>query len=63
MLVGGNSAAQSDFDDEVLGSLWLVVLLILVLSFVAARALLRSVVLPLKAILTNLLASRRRSGC
>lgn len=54
VLVGGNSAAQLDFDDEVLGSLWQVVLLILVLTFVALAALLRSVVLPLKAIVTNL---------
>jgi RND superfamily putative drug exporter len=56
VLVGGNSAAQLDFDDEVLGSLWQVVLLILVLTFVALAALLRSVVLPLKAIVTNLLS-------
>ncbi len=56
VLVGGNSAAQLDFDDEVLGSLWQVLLLILVLTFVALAALLRSVVLPLKAIVTNLLS-------
>jgi uncharacterized membrane protein YdfJ with MMPL/SSD domain len=56
ILVGGNSAAQLDFDDEVLGSLGEVVLLILVLTFVALAALLRSVVLPLKAIVTNLLS-------
>ena len=56
VLVGGNSAAQLDFDDEVLGSLWQVLLLILVLSFAALAAMLRSVVLPLKAILTNLLS-------
>ncbi len=56
VLVGGNSAAQLDFDDEVLGSLWKVLVLILVLTFVALAALLRSVVLPLKAILTNLLS-------
>lgn len=56
VLVGGNSAAQLDFDDEVLDSLPLVVALILVLSFVALAALLRSVVLPIKAIITNLLS-------
>jgi uncharacterized membrane protein YdfJ with MMPL/SSD domain len=56
VLVGGNSAAQLDFDDEVLGSLPLVVALILIFSFVALAALLRSVVLPIKAIVTNLLS-------
>jgi len=55
-LVGGNSAAQLDFDDEVLGSLWLVALITAGLTFAILAALLRSVVLPLKAIATNLLS-------
>jgi uncharacterized membrane protein YdfJ with MMPL/SSD domain len=54
--VGGNSASQRDFDHAVSGSMWKIVLFVLGLSYVVLMVLLRSVVLPLKAVLMNLLS-------
>jgi RND superfamily putative drug exporter len=54
--VGGTTAALVDFDRFVSGSMWRIVLFILVLSFVVLVVLLRSLLLPLKAVLTNLLS-------
>jgi uncharacterized membrane protein YdfJ with MMPL/SSD domain len=54
--VGGSTASQSDFQDLVDGSMWKIVLFVLGLSFVVLLVLLRSVVLPLKAVCMNLLS-------
>jgi uncharacterized membrane protein YdfJ with MMPL/SSD domain len=56
ILVGGVSAAQQDFNDQVSGSMWKLVLFVLALSYVVLLVLLRSVILPLKAVLMNLLS-------
>ena len=54
--VGGTTAIQVDFRDTVSGSMWKIVLFVLGLSYVVLMILLRSVVLPLKAVLMNLLS-------
>lgn len=54
--VGGVSAVQVDFDALVHGSMARIALFVLGLSFVVLLVLLRSVVLPLKAVATNLLS-------
>jgi uncharacterized membrane protein YdfJ with MMPL/SSD domain len=54
--VGGVSASQSDIADLVSGSMWKILLFLLGLSYLVLLVLLRSVVLPLKAVLMNLLS-------
>ncbi|MCW2991391.1 MAG: drug exporter-like proteinr of the superfamily [Solirubrobacterales bacterium] len=54
--IGGNAAGLHDFDDLVSGSMWKIILFVLGLSFVVLLVLLRSVVLPLKAVVMNLLS-------
>ncbi|HEV2785950.1 MAG TPA: MMPL family transporter, partial [Solirubrobacteraceae bacterium] len=54
--VGGTTATLADFDDLVSGSLWKIVLFVLGLSYLVLLVLLRSVVLPLKAVLMNVLS-------
>jgi RND superfamily putative drug exporter len=54
--VGGVTASQTDIDDLVSGSMWKILLFLLGLSYVVLLVLLRSVVLPLKAVLMNLLS-------
>ena len=54
--IGGNPAGLLDFDNLVSGSMWKIVLFVLGLSFVVLLVLLRSVVLPLKAVVMNLLS-------
>src|SRR5215218_7446171 len=54
--VGGVSAAQSDITDLIRGSMWKILLFLLGLSYLVLLVLLRSVVLPLKAVLMNLLS-------
>jgi uncharacterized membrane protein YdfJ with MMPL/SSD domain len=54
--IGGNAAGLHDFDALVSGSMWKIVLFVLGLSFVVLLVLLRSIVLPLKAVLMNLLS-------
>jgi RND superfamily putative drug exporter len=53
--VGGTAAHEVQFDDQVTGSLWKVVLFVLLASAAVMFVLLRSVLLPLKAILMNVL--------
>jgi uncharacterized membrane protein YdfJ with MMPL/SSD domain len=55
-LVGGSSAGGIDFRDLISGSMWKIALFVLGLSYVVLFALLRSVILPLKAVLMNLLS-------
>ena len=54
--VGGSTAAGSDFTDLVSGSMWKILLFVLVFSYLVLFVLLRSVLLPLKAVLVNLLS-------
>ena len=54
--IGGNAAGLYDFDQLVSGSMWKIVLFVLGLSFVVLLVLLRSIVLPIKAVIMNLLS-------
>ncbi len=54
--VGGATAAVEDFKDLVSGSLWKVLLFVMALSYLILLVLLRSVLLPLKAVVMNLLS-------
>jgi RND superfamily putative drug exporter len=54
--VGGGTATQEDFRTTVSDSMWKIVLFVLGLSFLLLLVLLRSVVLPLKAVVMNLLS-------
>jgi RND superfamily putative drug exporter len=55
-LVSGVSAFNHDLNEQVGGDLWKVMALVLGLSYLVLLALLRSVVLPLKAVVMNLLS-------
>jgi uncharacterized membrane protein YdfJ with MMPL/SSD domain len=54
--VGGATAAGDDFQDLVSGSMWKILAFVLVFSYLVLFLLLRSVLLPLKAVLMNLLS-------
>jgi uncharacterized membrane protein YdfJ with MMPL/SSD domain len=54
--VGGVSAFNRDLNTEISGDLWLLIVAILVLAYLLLLVLLRSVLLPLKAVLMNLLS-------
>jgi RND superfamily putative drug exporter len=54
--VGGATAAVEDFRVQVTDSLWKIALFVLAFSYVVLFFLLRSVLLPLKAVLMNLLS-------
>lgn len=54
--IGGPTAMISDFDAELFGSLWRVVPAVLAVTFVVLLFFFRSVLIPLKAILVNLLS-------
>jgi RND superfamily putative drug exporter len=54
--VGGASAGGLDYSDLVSGSMWKIALFVLGLSYIVLFALLRSVILPLKAVVMNLLS-------
>ena len=54
--VGGESARIIDVRDLISGSMWKIVLFILGLSFVMLTLMLRSLLLPLKAVVMNLLS-------
>ena len=51
--VGGISAQNADFIDAVYGNIWWVLLLIVVVTFALLATALRSIVLPLKALVLN----------
>jgi uncharacterized membrane protein YdfJ with MMPL/SSD domain len=55
-LVGGSTAGGLDFRALVAGSMWKIALFVLGLSYLVLFGLLRSVVLPLKAVAMNLLS-------
>jgi uncharacterized membrane protein YdfJ with MMPL/SSD domain len=54
--VGGATAATEDFKDLVSSSMWKILVFVLVFSYLVLLVLLRSVLLPLKAVLMNLLS-------
>jgi uncharacterized membrane protein YdfJ with MMPL/SSD domain len=54
--VGGATATVEDFQDLVSGSMWKIALFVLTFSYLVLFLLLRSVLLPLKAVLMNLLS-------
>lgn len=62
MLVGGTTAQFDDLGDEALGKLPLVMVLVLSLSFLYLLVIFRSLVLPLKAVVMNLLATAAAFG-
>jgi uncharacterized membrane protein YdfJ with MMPL/SSD domain len=54
--VGGETARSHDVRDQIGGSIWKIVLFVLALSFLVLMVMLRSLLLPLKAVLMNLLS-------
>jgi RND superfamily putative drug exporter len=54
--VGGSTAQVEDFKDLVSSSMWKILLFVLAFSYLVLLVLLRSVLLPLKAVLVNLLS-------
>jgi RND superfamily putative drug exporter len=54
--VGGATAFNQDFVDLVSGSMWKILVFVLAFSYLVLLVLLRSVFLPLKAVLMNLLS-------
>jgi uncharacterized membrane protein YdfJ with MMPL/SSD domain len=54
--VGGAAAQDHDFTDLISGSLWKVALFVMIFSYFVLLLLMRSIVLPLKAVLMNLLS-------
>jgi RND superfamily putative drug exporter len=54
--VGGSTAYVYDFRDLLRGSMWKILLFVLAFSYVVLLVLLRSVLLPLKAVVMNLLS-------
>jgi uncharacterized membrane protein YdfJ with MMPL/SSD domain len=54
--VGGETARSHDVRLQISGSMWKIVLFVLALSFVVLMVMLRSLLLPLKAVLMNLLS-------
>ena len=54
--MGGATAFNKDFIDLVSGSMWKILLFVLVFSYLVLFLLLRSVLLPLKAVVMNLLS-------
>jgi uncharacterized membrane protein YdfJ with MMPL/SSD domain len=55
-LVGGDPAFLSDYRAAVTGSMWKVALFVMTVTFFVLMLLLRSIVLPLKAVVMNLLS-------
>jgi len=54
--VGGETARGHDVRNQISGSMWKIVLFVLALSFLVLMVMLRSLILPLKAVLMNLLS-------
>jgi len=54
--VGGETARGFDVREQISGSMWKIILFVLALSFIVLMVMLRSLVLPLKAVLMNLLS-------
>jgi uncharacterized membrane protein YdfJ with MMPL/SSD domain len=56
VVFGGATAFSEDIDEAIFGDLWTIVLFVLATSYVVLFLLLRSLLLPLKAVLMNLLS-------
>jgi RND superfamily putative drug exporter len=54
--VGGETARNHDVNNQISGSMWKIILFVLALSFLVLMVMLRSLLLPLKAVLMNLLS-------
>jgi uncharacterized membrane protein YdfJ with MMPL/SSD domain len=54
--VGGETSRSHDVRDQIGGSMWKIILFVLALSFLVLMVMLRSLILPLKAVLMNLLS-------
>ncbi len=54
--VGGEPARVVDARDQINGSMWKIIVFVLAFSFLVLMVMLRSIVLPLKAVLMNLLS-------
>jgi RND superfamily putative drug exporter len=54
--VGGETARSHDVRGQIGGSMWKIILFVLALSFLVLMVMLRSLILPLKAVLMNLLS-------
>ena len=54
--VGGETARSHDTREQISGSMWKIILFVLALSFLVLMVMLRSLLLPLKAVLMNLLS-------
>ncbi len=54
--VGGEPARVIDARDQINGSMWKIIVFVLAFSFLVLMVMLRSIVLPLKAVLMNLLS-------
>jgi RND superfamily putative drug exporter len=54
--VGGETARSHDIRGQIGGSMWKIVLFVLALSFLVLMVMLRSLILPLKAVVMNLLS-------
>ena len=54
--VGGETARSHDVRYQIGGSMWKIILFVLALSFIVLMVMLRSLLLPLKAVLMNLLS-------
>jgi RND superfamily putative drug exporter len=54
--VGGETARSRDVREQISGGMWKIILFVLALSFLVLMVMLRSLVLPLKAVLMNLLS-------
>ena len=54
--VGGEPARVIDARDQINGSMWKIIVFVLAFSFIVLMLMLRSIVLPLKAVLMNLLS-------
>jgi uncharacterized membrane protein YdfJ with MMPL/SSD domain len=54
--VGGEPARVVDARDQINGSMWKIIVFVLAFSFIVLMVMLRSIVLPLKAVLMNLLS-------
>ena len=54
--VGGASAAQLDYENQIRSSMWRILLFVLLVCYAVLVVLLRSLVVPLKAVIVNLLS-------
>ena len=54
--VGGETARGNDIRVQISGSMWKIILFVLALSFLVLMVMLRSIVIPLKAVMMNLLS-------